>query len=278
MIKQLFKTILILSICICISIQSNAGGVKVSDGSAFITKSEMAYQLNNLSNRMSVLENSLDSRIDTLVSSYLTRNGIWNGAKQTLTNNYTGWTGFWNESGDMHLDALRYDPSRSNFIDRTVQNARIGTYNQYSNTNKITICTFNKTGLVCLNYDVIGSYARYVSGAGTVSNQARICGTTGNNYYCIHGATATVQIVFGVGSDIKMNIIDSVAFAGHIGLLFASSQRNSQYFFVNKGDVLQAWSASSWSGSGSYGFWDDPSYVHAEGYLIRAKINDISVY
>ena len=48
-------------------------------------KAEFAADLNNLSNRMAQLENSLDAKIDSLVSSYLTRNGIWNGAKQTVS-------------------------------------------------------------------------------------------------------------------------------------------------------------------------------------------------
>ncbi len=45
-------------------------------------KAEFAADLNNLSNRMSSLENSLDAKIDSLVSSYLSRNGIWNGETQ----------------------------------------------------------------------------------------------------------------------------------------------------------------------------------------------------
>ena len=81
MINRIFKTILVLSIVLGITLPSNAA-VSVSDGSAFVTKAEFAADLNNLSNRMAQLENSLDAKIDSLVSSYLTRNGIWNGAKQ----------------------------------------------------------------------------------------------------------------------------------------------------------------------------------------------------
>ena len=76
MLNRVFKTIFILTLSLCITLSTNAGNVEVSDGSAFITKSELSYQLNNLSARMSALENSLDSQIDKLVSSYLTRNGI----------------------------------------------------------------------------------------------------------------------------------------------------------------------------------------------------------
>ena len=83
MLKKIFKTILVLSICVGISLPTNAA-VSVSDGSAFVTKAEFAADLNNLSNRMAQLENSLDAKIDSLVSSYLTRNGIWNGAKQDV--------------------------------------------------------------------------------------------------------------------------------------------------------------------------------------------------
>ena len=92
MIKKTFKTIFILTLCLGITLPANAGSVSVSDGSAFITKSELAYQMNTLSSRMTQLENSLDSKIDTLVSSYLTRNGIWNGVKQTINmTNFSFW-------------------------------------------------------------------------------------------------------------------------------------------------------------------------------------------
>ena len=85
MINRIFKTILVLSIVLGITLPSNAA-VSVSDGSAFVTKAEFAADLNNLSNRMAQLENSLDAKIDSLVSSYLSRNGIWNGAKQEVLN------------------------------------------------------------------------------------------------------------------------------------------------------------------------------------------------
>ena len=90
MLRKVFKTILVFTICLGITIPANAGNVSVSDGSAFITKSEFSYELNNLSTRMEQLENSLDSKIDTLVSSYLTRNGVWNGVKQSLL--WNEWT------------------------------------------------------------------------------------------------------------------------------------------------------------------------------------------
>ena len=82
MINKIFKTILIFTIVVGISLPTNAA-VSVSDGSAFVTKAEFAADVNNLSNRMAQLENSLDAKIDSLVSSYLTRNGIWNGKAQT---------------------------------------------------------------------------------------------------------------------------------------------------------------------------------------------------
>ena len=87
MLNRIFKTILVLSLCVGISLPTNAA-VSVSDGSAFVTKAEFAADLNNLSNRMAQLENSLDAKIDSLVSSYLTRNGIWNGSKQQILQSY----------------------------------------------------------------------------------------------------------------------------------------------------------------------------------------------
>ena len=102
MMIKLFKNIFIVSLCCSFIIVSNAA-VSVSDGSAFITKAEFSADLNNLSNRMAQLENSLDAKIDSLVSSYLSKNGIWNASKVdidysatnlTSSSFITSWTGF----------------------------------------------------------------------------------------------------------------------------------------------------------------------------------------
>ena len=82
--KKLFKTTLLFFV-VFVMIFNSFAAISVSDGSAFVTKAEFSADLNNLSNRMSALENSIDAKIDSLVSSYLSRNGIWNGEKQTVT-------------------------------------------------------------------------------------------------------------------------------------------------------------------------------------------------
>ena len=78
MIMKMFKKILLFALCFYYSFYSFAA-VSVSDGSAFLTKSELQSDLNSLINRMALLESSLDAKIDSLVSAYLTRNGVWNG-------------------------------------------------------------------------------------------------------------------------------------------------------------------------------------------------------
>ena len=74
---------------------SNFAAVSVSDGSSFVSKAEFNSSLNNMSNRIAIIENTLDSKIDSLVSSYLSRNGIWNGDKQKLES-----TTYWNVEMD----------------------------------------------------------------------------------------------------------------------------------------------------------------------------------
>ena len=83
---KIVKFFVVFNLILSISLINSVAAISVSDGSAFVTKAEFAADLNNLSNRMSTLENSLDAKIDSLVSSYLSRNGIWNGEKQELTN------------------------------------------------------------------------------------------------------------------------------------------------------------------------------------------------
>ena len=87
-IVKISKKFILLILMIVLPINSFAA-VSVSDGSAFVSKSEFSSTINNISNRMSTIENTLDAKIDSLVSSYLSRNGIWNGDKQTLNSTRT---------------------------------------------------------------------------------------------------------------------------------------------------------------------------------------------
>ena len=141
MINRVFKTIFILTLCLGITLPSNAAGVQVSDGSAFITKSEMAYQLNNLSNRMAQLENSLDSKIDTLVSSYLTRNGIWNGSPQQLL-----------EGGYIRKDNGKFELYNPPVTFATKPAAKFAD-NIYGESDFFTA---NKSGLMCVSVGTSG--------------------------------------------------------------------------------------------------------------------------
>ena len=81
---KIVKFFVVFNLILSISLINSVAAISVSDGSAFVTKAEFAADLNNLSNRMSTLENSLDAKIDSLVSSYLSRNGIWNGEKHEI--------------------------------------------------------------------------------------------------------------------------------------------------------------------------------------------------
>ena len=148
MLKKIFKTILVLSICVGISLPTNAA-VSVSDGSAFVTKAEFAADLNNLSNRMAQLENSLDAKIDSLVSSYLTRNGIWNGAKQNL--NYLSQC-LHGVNGEDNIDA---DCWLSWFNKEKCLNGKSNVpliTNQYVQTRYKIIDGLTKTGMLFGNY------------------------------------------------------------------------------------------------------------------------------
>ena len=97
---KIFKLFVCLTLILSISLINSFAAISVSDGSAFVTKAEFAADLNNLSNRMSYLENSLDAKIDSLVSSYLSRNGIWNGEKQEVNTPPTTQVGLkWKNTG-----------------------------------------------------------------------------------------------------------------------------------------------------------------------------------
>ena len=93
MFKRIFKTIFILNLIFSTFLTSHAAVTQVSDGSVFITKSEFKALLNDASERVEKLEIQADSKIDSLVSSFLARNNIWHPMKQTLSTNSEDITG-----------------------------------------------------------------------------------------------------------------------------------------------------------------------------------------
>ena len=128
-LMKIFKLFVCLSLILSISLVNSFAAISVSDGSAFVTKAEFAADLNNLSNRMSSLENSLDAKIDSLVSSYLSRNGIWNGEKQEILSYKDGsiWVNRW---------------AKNTVGNETVIN------------DSISICKINKSGLGNFKFNI----------------------------------------------------------------------------------------------------------------------------
>ena len=164
MIRRVFKTIFILSLCFGITIPSNAA-VSVSDGSAFVSKAELSADLNNLSNRMAQLENSLDAKIDSLVSSYLARNGIWNGANQELK--VGGYIQKANNKFELNNPPISFTTKpEAKYVD-----------NIYGNSEFFTA---NKSGLLCIS---VGTYGDYNSTTGKyyTDNRRFFCYVLSNN-------------------------------------------------------------------------------------------------
>ena len=243
MLNRVFKTILILSICLGITLPVNAA-VSVSDGSAFVTKSEFDADVNNLSNRMAYLENSLDAKIDSLVSSYLTRNGIWNGEKQELKFNTIA--DFWS---NFTLSGLyttwKSKPSMPTTLTQGVlAKIRSGSYD--------LIETISKTGMLFGTLDVLTGYDYAKKNVPTAS------GNDGRNYlYCQDGGrkynnpyvTNCCETSFWINgicvyslTPVTQGIIRNVAGEGpsaSASLYFVPRPGRCNFmFFVNKGDKL----------------------------------------
>ena len=136
---KIFKLFVCLLLILSTSSVNSLAAISVSDGSAFVTKAEFAADLNNLSNRMSSLENSLDAKIDSLVSSYLSRNGIWNGEKQNVNILY------FNTRKGMKSSAVVIEPKNAG-----EDNLSSAVFNSEMLDSTIT---FSKSGLTVLKYN-----------------------------------------------------------------------------------------------------------------------------
>ena len=249
MLKKIFKTIFIMSICVGISLPTNAA-VSVSDGSAFVTKAEFAADLNNLSNRMAQLENSLDAKIDSLVSSYLTRNGIWNGAGQefaisyywlavksgaSTTKQYTFTNGLRGYVGKTMIATIS-----KNYAPKTPTSYIAGTYYRQDWVTGINIIDYyNKTGLLVLNSLNGNPYTwSNISGLDNrnmtieLKSDSRFLAQSGIYFEYLNNGNLVATSPLCVGAPDTMK--DSSCSYG------INYSINSYYFFVSKGESLKA--------------------------------------
>ena len=154
-LKSIIMSLVLLSYC-----ASNYAAVSVSDGSAFVTKSEFSTDLNNLENRVSQIEKKKKKKIDGLVSSYLSRNGIWNGSKQDIK--VGGYITSWNLKNNEKQFALQNPP---NSFSSTPE--AIFVDNIYG---KSLFFKANKSGLCCIS---VSTCAGYNSSTGLYSTDNR---------------------------------------------------------------------------------------------------------
>lgn len=168
---KISKKILLFILMLVFSINSFAA-VSIQDGSTFVTKAEFSVDMNNLSNRMSKLENSIDTKIDSYVSAYLNENGVWNGDKQKLHFDDTVYVGFDGSGNNRILMYYNFVPSRANNYSFTAEqknyhyditqvqstntiNSDDGTSTSTVNaaTEKTLILNTTKSGLMVIKYD-----------------------------------------------------------------------------------------------------------------------------
>lgn len=160
---KLLKKILTFPLIFALSFPTFSA-VSVSDGSAFVSKSEYVSLMTNASSRVSSLENSIDKNIYEIVSSYLNKYGIWNGAKQTLlftTVNCGTWmpsyignlSYYWANGRDLqqNLSGVSFNASSKE---------NLGVLSGLNVSNK-ELANINKTGLAFINVEWITSLKNF---------------------------------------------------------------------------------------------------------------------
>ena len=250
---ELSKKFLLLILMILLPINSFAA-VSVSDGSAFVSKSEFSSTINNISNRMSLIENTLDAKIDSLVSSYLSRNGIWNGDKQTLaqTSKTFSLMNIIGNGSSTTVTAYYHKKGETTFgTYTTVDVSSLNLTNGKISNIGYIINNVSKTGLMCL----IGKY--YSSGSPTdfaffrtQSNyDADASLVMGFNYRIISSSNSATQTGGLASGEVDaatyqwgVNILQNPAvyYKGNATYWHIPETRTISYFFINKGEKVRA--------------------------------------
>ena len=297
MLNRIFKTILVLSICVGISLPTNAA-VSVSDGSAFVTKAEFAADLNNLSNRMAQLENSLDAKIDSLVSSYLTRNGIWNGAGQTMDTSYylfspwknaaTGTTYKWTNGQNGYTGPTINNVTMHKLNFKTPSSFASGTYyKQVWENNKVVCSALNKTGLLTIVIQTgYNNQWRGVTGTGSrtfyieLANEefTRLLALTGVHFDFKVGNSNNYQSKLDISVLNGIVDTDSLRKIAPYGVNLVDS---TYFFFVEKGQELVFdvyWDYYGYVDGAQYAFNKDWGTYADNNQGVGMVIKSLSIY
>ena len=283
-----FKIVFLLLLIFTLTMASY-GQVAVSDGSAFLTKAEFNRNLSNMSSRMTYLENSLDSKIDTLVASYLSRNGIWNGTVQENAlsstimsvgfNGQTTATAYHYFYYDYYTDGSQIGNSKI-FINTHSDNYYDPVAIGENNTERTLIANVSKSGLLCLTFDKqlsqlnndFNSTLNLIqvaahSNARIIGDQVRFSIIAEFNIIEYEEGSSTGNTIY---TDFS---ITQPAIPGRVS--FFRVLNNSAYMFVNKGSRVTAKLTNRSTVNkvgilyGSYG------YVSA---VYRYRVNSLTVY
>ena len=272
--KRLLKITLIISICFMNVVSYSA--ISVSDGSAFVSKAEFSADVNALSNRMAQLENALDSKIDSLVSTYLTKNGIWNAKKQTLTS----YKRFTNTVTGANLCTMYKTGTTANL--NNIVDGLTGTH--YTLVNSL-----DKSGLVNVTYNTTGSAIAIAVTSNNFSGKkidgstftghtyfrdlVRYSGSVSFNLY-VSGEQRYSQQLFQVqcriDEDIKDNLYDVAIYMNWYPMAF------NAYFFANKGQAI-SWNVI-YSASYAEIVTSISSSMDLRGSAFALNISNVNVY
>jgi hypothetical protein len=242
--SKVIKMLIVLYIILYSSFEVCAS-IMVSDGSAFVTKAEFSADLNNMSKRLTEVENGLEAKIDNLVSSYLSRNGIWNGVDQ-LDNVY--------KAKDIALQFNLQGRNTSANAMTTMKNLKINdtlirensklnktgllfiSHKFVSNNNEIYMWTRGSTGFASSNYKV------------NIYCAIKIKTNVANSQYIervvIDGLAADCEAIHysgpGLGDTFVTNSSTNTVRAGYgtVKLLYANDWAAQDIMFVQKDAAL----------------------------------------
>ena len=297
--KKMFKRAIIF-FTVFVMIFNSFAAISVSDGSAFVTKAEFSADLNNLSNRMSALENSIDAKIDSLVSSYLSRNGIWNGERQTVNKNTTqnSLNYFYAVSGfgatDRKVSTIKTGINFYLSLPHQVNNLSPRTPDQvyiikaYGNVTYDLVTEITKSGLICVNYAykaqtgapyIAGSINRYrlpsdgIGRTGIVTNKYQYGWSLPINWSFYEANTSGSKVgeyLYTLSQPFNNNFINSYE---TMARYIYTDSYSSFYAFVSKGNKLMLECTIGGNGfHASYAessFWND-CYIASESNNISS--------